>query len=508
MRIRHTLAALCLISIATAAFGALSKQVAEFASGPAQFLFTREERQQWEKLKTDEEANKFIELFWARRDPTPGTPHNEYHQMVLERARVADERFTQGRTPGSRTDKGRVFVVLGSPTKIRRMGVESVSTIQTPTGTQPEPPREMWEYEQAKSTLKLGQPKVEVAFMDQYQTNEWKMERVRGTDYTTVFERVASSYITQPNLTEVPVFTAAAGPVTSAAPTTIQTASLRDAIEQARTQKAAPEVLFLNFGEFVTPQGDHFVPVQLYLPRSAGVAAGADVTFFGAIDREEGGERVAAFEEAVKVAESKDGVYYARTLTLAPGRYVGTFGLARDGKPIAVVSQPMAVSGLDHATPGVSGLILTDNIYALTEPQRPTDPFAFGGLKVVPKGDKTFRPADELWYFVELRNPGVAEPAAAAVPVTGDAAAPAGQPKVQIKVDVEGTDASGKKIKMSAPPREVEAIAIKGVPNHYGVGSAIPLSSFKPGEYTMNVKVIDTVKKASYSYSEKFRVVE
>jgi GWxTD domain-containing protein len=203
MRIRHTAVVVCLMFAATTVFGALSKENTEFAKGPAQLLFTKEEKEQWKKIKTDADAKTFIELFWARRDPTPATPANEYHTMVLERASAADARFAQGRTIGSRTDRGKVFILMGSPTKIRRTGVESVSTIQTPTGQQPEPPREMWQYDQGESTLKLGQPVVEVAFMDQYQTNEWKMERVRGTDYTSVFDRVARSYITQPNLTEV-----------------------------------------------------------------------------------------------------------------------------------------------------------------------------------------------------------------------------------------------------------------------------------------------------------------
>src|SRR6185295_12184350 len=104
-----------------------------------------------------------------------------------------------------------------------------------------------------------------------------------------------------------------------------------------------------------------------------------------------------------------------------------------------------------------------------------TDPFAFGGVKVVPKADKVFHPADELWYFFELRNPGVGEaaaPAAGTVPVN----AVASTPKIQLKIDVEGTDTKGQKHKMAAPPREVEAVEMKGVPGHYGIGSSIPLS--------------------------------
>jgi hypothetical protein len=212
------------------------------------------------------------------------------------------------------------------------------------------------------------------------------------------------------------------------------------------------------------------------------------------------------------VTASKDDLFVDRSFVALPaGKHRGYFGLAENGTPVTIAVADMELAGtIDPAAPTSSKLILSNNVYPLSAAQAPTDAFAFGGLKVVPKGDKTFRPSDELWYFIELRNPGIPEaPATTAVPVTGDApAAAAPMPKVQIKIEVEGTDTAGKKHKMSAPPREIDAIEIKGVPNHYGIGSAIPLSSFKPGEYTMNVKVIDTVKKASYTYSEKFLVVE
>jgi hypothetical protein len=156
----------------------------------------------------------------------------------------------------------------------------------------------------------------------------------------------------------------------------------------------------------------------------------------------------------------------------------------------------------------VSGLILSNNLYPLSEAQRPTDPFAFGGIKVIPKADHVFRTSDELWYFFELRNPGIPTPAAdAPVPVAGEAAPVL--PKIQVKIDLEGTtDAEKKKVKMSAPPRETEAIAMRGVEGHYGVGNAIPLATFKPGEYTFTVKVIDTVKKSSFTLTDKFRIIE
>jgi hypothetical protein len=146
---------------------------------------------------------------------------------------------------------------------------------------------------------------------------------------------------------------------------------------------------------------------------------------------------------------------------------------------------------LDKDAAAISALILSNNVYPLAAAQRPTDPFAFGGIKVVPKGDKTFHPSDELWYFFELRNPGLNEQ---------------NVPGVQVKLEMTGKTNDGQPVQMTAPPRSVEAQELKGVPGHYGVGSSIPLASFKPGNYTLKVKVTDTVKKVSYNLSDDFKV--
>jgi len=159
---------------------------------------------------------------------------------------------------------------------------------------------------------------------------------------------------------------------------------------------------------------------------------------------------------------------------------------------------------LDRDAVAISPLILSNNLYPLKEAQKANDPFAFGGLKVVPKADKAFRANEELWFFVELRNPGTVL-SNDIVPVVG---APVPLPKVQIKLDIEGTDFQGNKKKFSSPSRQIEVMQLRGVPNHYGIGNSIPLTSFKPGQYTFTMKVTDTVLKQSYTVQDTFRVTE
>ena len=82
MRIRNFLIAAAVVA-ATAAPGVaqLSAANAAWAKGPEQFLMTNDEKAAWAKVTSDDAAAAFIKDFWARRDPTPGTPQNEYRDQ-------------------------------------------------------------------------------------------------------------------------------------------------------------------------------------------------------------------------------------------------------------------------------------------------------------------------------------------------------------------------------------------------------------------------------------------
>ena len=87
-----------------------------WADGPVRFLLSAEEKKQWAEAKDSVTRGDFVEKFWAVRDPTPGTPENEARKEFERRVAFADERFGQGETHGSLTDRGMVFVLLGPPT--------------------------------------------------------------------------------------------------------------------------------------------------------------------------------------------------------------------------------------------------------------------------------------------------------------------------------------------------------------------------------------------------------
>jgi len=87
-----------------------------------------EEWQLYQALRSQDERGYFRGVFWARRDPTPDTVHNEFKYAYLDRKQRARDLFschltdgppesgTTGQAvPGDLTDMGRVYTLLGQP---------------------------------------------------------------------------------------------------------------------------------------------------------------------------------------------------------------------------------------------------------------------------------------------------------------------------------------------------------------------------------------------------------
>lgn len=519
MLTRTFLTAALVAGLALSASANVSFEFIDWANGPVQFIMTKEEQAKWKAVRTEEEAKAFVALFWARRDPTPGTARNEGREDFEARVAYADRYLAAGeRVRGAMTDRGKALIVYGMPKRITR----SDAGQEPGEGPELQPDERatsqfiQWFYEDSEEVKEVfGVSRAMLRFVDRFGVNDYRIER-GPIDLVASAQRAIARRIIQPDLTEPPSYATPAAPAAAEAAgadapatvaTELATAALRKAIDDFKASAPVEKTAYATWGEYVTGAGDYFVPVMLYIPKRSGITASEGVTFFGVV-QDESGKDVHTFEVPAKLTATKEDFYVDRSLRGLPaGKHRGYFGVAENGKVLTVAAADMNLSGtLDKDAAAISGLILSNHLYPLPEAQQPDDPYAFGGLKIVPKADRTFTPADELWYFVELRNPGVVQPSPTdAVPIVG---APAAAPKVQVKIDIEGTDATGKKKKMSAPPREVDAVEIKGVPGHFGLGSAIPLATFKPGDYTFTMKVIDTVRKSSYTLTDTFRVVQ
>lgn len=81
------------------------------------YIITDQERRAFKNLSNDEEREAFIEQFWARRNPNPDSPDNEYREEHYRRIAYANEHFAAGK-PGWKTDRGRIYIEYGKPDSI------------------------------------------------------------------------------------------------------------------------------------------------------------------------------------------------------------------------------------------------------------------------------------------------------------------------------------------------------------------------------------------------------
>jgi GWxTD domain-containing protein len=148
----------------------------DWAKSPEAAFLTTEERRQWQELRSDESREEFKKVYWSRRDPDPATAANEFREMVQARIRSADAQFSVGKTPGSRTARGLVLIVLGRPSIQQQFagaikGVPDMSTpgrISIPNDAFATTEFHTWVYDRdtRPDLLKLlGTSRVEVAFI-------------------------------------------------------------------------------------------------------------------------------------------------------------------------------------------------------------------------------------------------------------------------------------------------------------------------------------------------------
>lgn len=127
------------------------------------YLIAKDEKNEFLNLKTVEEKENFIDLFWRKRDPTPDTEENEFKEIYYERMAFANEHFTSG-IQGWKTDRGMVYILYGKPDKIEkgRSNFEGLQNVLY----------EKWTYE----NLPVKKLKPFFIFLDPTESDEFRFE--------------------------------------------------------------------------------------------------------------------------------------------------------------------------------------------------------------------------------------------------------------------------------------------------------------------------------------------
>ena len=500
--------ALFVVAVAAAALGDLSKYK-DWARSPEAYFLTPPEREEWAKLKSDEEAEKFIQLYWAKRGG------DAFKQEISRRMEAADQQFKMRRYErGAQSVRGHLLVVLGPPNKQMREREQEA----------PGNPRSSGDAREDLTTAAAGSMILTWIYEKDHFPAEWGVgelrakiliDQARGIDELQIAgpveralatvaeksiirpsEKVAAAPVAAPAPAARPASASAAAAPPAPAAVGLP-AAVHSILEGAPKGRAAPEGAFWG-GPFRTLAGDPFYAFELSLPAekaAAGVKVGGFVTT-------ESGEEKASFWEDATFIESKTGAAVSklvlRSVELPPGAYRGAFGLfAADGSA-ALVS---AASEFKlEQRPGeleISPLLLTNVLTPLGRRAKPAEPFIFGKpekpILIVPKANRLFTNQDGLWYFYTLRHPAKPQqaPASAAsspTPAAGAAvASPPDVPRPRIMMTINVLRDGKPAYQESTAPIDPEPLG----EDTYGEGKEIPLNGFTPGYYSLVIKVRD-----------------
>jgi GWxTD domain-containing protein len=136
------------------------------------YIITNEERATYKSLESDAQHEAFIKDFWLKRDPTPGTPENEFQEEHYRRIAYANERFAST-IPGWKTDRGRIYITFGPPDEIEDHS--KGGTYQRPPseggGETTVVPFQQWRYKHIDG---VGE-NIIIEFVDPTYTGEYRM---------------------------------------------------------------------------------------------------------------------------------------------------------------------------------------------------------------------------------------------------------------------------------------------------------------------------------------------
>jgi len=99
------------------------------------YIASPTELKKYHQIKDEKAKYLFLKKFWARRDPDPKTPENEFLEEFIARVKEADRKYTRFHKKGRYTDRGRILIKYGEPDEIKRVSMEG-----------PRPDMEKWYY--------------------------------------------------------------------------------------------------------------------------------------------------------------------------------------------------------------------------------------------------------------------------------------------------------------------------------------------------------------------------
>jgi GWxTD domain-containing protein len=498
-----------------------NKPTPQWWQGPVRYALTDGETASYKTLVTKLQRAAFIARFWAARDPDPGTLRNEAEEIFWQRVSAADELFTVTTLAGWRTDRGRIYVLLGPPDEINSYNVPSVAELDPthfPDGMRRGTSSSLmpgqrgavnWIYRGLPS--KLADAGQSLTFVKD-ETGEFRLSGDLAATFRIEMQSLYSAAEpwratptrgrgapdTSPRPAPPPN-NPATSPLAQASSFEARMRSVEDlfawgqsALFEKMEAPRAPtgsvsaseffgvfplrhQLAFFQGSEGTTALLTLGVPGASFAPPE-GSTAPAGVQIFGSLERIGDPSRVYQFTSDRKPAEapptqSVDGIehrIYEVTGIILPGEYRVSLG-AKIGNRMGTVSDLVSVPDFRVPVLSLAGPVLAEEVGALDGAGK--DAFAWGQIKMIPKLDATYAPASNFGFYFQVYH-------ARTSPSDG-----------KLHLDIEYAIAKreagifqplGKPISLSDNPAPAHAYHV-------------PLQGWSPGDYLLSVTVGDRI---------------
>jgi GWxTD domain-containing protein len=489
------------------------------------YIITDEEKKTFSGLKTDEEREQFVEQFWLRRDPTPDTEENEYKEEHYRRIAYANEHYASG-IPGWKTDRGRIYIEYGPPDEIDSH--PSGGTYDRPYeeggGTTSTYPFEKWRYRYIEG---VG-TNVELEFVDTTMTGEYHftidpsekdallyvpgagltmMEQMGMACKTQRFQRTDGTALgtgSMPLPESMQEFTRIQLMANIFKPPAVKYKDLEEAVNSTIKYNLLPMKVRADYVPITDSSVLTMITIQferkdLQWKQKDNIST-ANLNLYGRVTTM-AGRPANWFEEAItqdlpsemlQQAETGSEIYQ-KQIPLKPGRYrlnVAAKDIVGGNQTTYVMA--LDVPRIDEDKLSASSLILADLIEKVPTKSIGVGPFVIGTSKVRPRMDSTFKLNDKLGIYLQLYNFQPDEKTH--------------KPEGIIEYDIVKSGTADSVFHFSEP---VTAPGNEGGASQVTIEKRLPLvpSTFQPGNYTLNIKILDKNRNQTLSETVGFKVI-
>jgi GWxTD domain-containing protein len=379
------------VFLAPIADAQLSSDFAGWDKGPEGFLLTKKEKKEWAKITTDAEAKRFIDLFWARRNPEPDSSFNAFKAEFESKVRFADANFGYAGRRGALSERGRVLILMGRPKSRQVRGIEGASSSGSgsdETGTV-ENNTEAWYYDPADLPAGFKAKGAQLCFLFyevRLDSNNFELDRTNRESFKAMsaLSHAPEAYLLHPDLKEVPKPVS----ITGGAPASEAHLAWLDSGDAPFDDVA---IVFSDLG--VSDGINRPLWVHLELPPDA-----PKLDLLAGRVMAPDGEVLSTFEIAPTPIAGQYGTAYHLSFPLAEGSYTVEIVGSAGGEPQLIRSLGSEVTQVPEEGTWMSPLWLGTGVTPNPEAKL-GEAFTFGGWHLTPLSGPELTRASEIAYF-------------------------------------------------------------------------------------------------------------